>query len=179
MDTVGLMRMPDDFKYRDVFLRGKPQHKKYDSFSLRHPKMDTGKRAKIFSPFDALRGFSAALIAKDVRYENRLLLEEADRDELDRRLRILRELTRGARRARENRVAVSVTYYEPCADEDSDSYEIRGQYRTVSGVCRGVDSENTRQIEIGREKISFEDILSIESDQGIFAPARGSGFRPV
>ena len=37
-------------------------------------------------------------------------------------------------------------------------------------------SENMRQIEIGREKISFEDILSIESDQGIFAPARGSGF---
>lgn len=53
-----------DFRYRNVLLRGRPRHGKYDAFSIRHPSMDPGRRAKIFAPFDALRGFNAALIAK-------------------------------------------------------------------------------------------------------------------
>ena len=40
-----------------------------DSFRLRHPSMDPGKRAKIFAPFDALAGFSDALAAVDAAQE--------------------------------------------------------------------------------------------------------------
>ena len=55
------MPMPDDFRHRDLFCAGRPVHEKYDEFWLRHPPMDLGRRAKIFAPFDALRGFSEAL----------------------------------------------------------------------------------------------------------------------
>ncbi len=43
-------------------LKGKerPVHEG-DDFAIRHPKMPLEKRAKIFQPFDALRGFSAEL----------------------------------------------------------------------------------------------------------------------
>ena len=49
------------FRYRDVYEKGKPVHEKNDSFSVKHPPMDVSKRAKIFSPFDALKGFSDEL----------------------------------------------------------------------------------------------------------------------
>lgn len=64
----GSIEFPPDFKYRDVFLRGKPQHLD-DWFSCRHPSMPPGKRAKIFAPFDALRGFSDAIASRNVRPE--------------------------------------------------------------------------------------------------------------
>ena len=52
---------PSSFRYRKVLEKGKPVHDKYDSFSLRHPAMDLSRRAKIFSPFDALKGFGGEL----------------------------------------------------------------------------------------------------------------------
>ena len=64
MLAIGAMAMPADFSYREVFLRGKPKHEKLDPFSIRHPKMDVGHRAKIFAPFDALKGFDEALAAQ-------------------------------------------------------------------------------------------------------------------
>ena len=51
------------FRYQQAFDRGRPRHRDGDAFSQRHPAMDLGRRAKIFAPFDALRGFSAAIIA--------------------------------------------------------------------------------------------------------------------
>lgn len=54
---VGTMEMPDGFKYKDVFLRGKPHHGKFDYFLARHPKMSIEHRAKIFSPYESLKGF--------------------------------------------------------------------------------------------------------------------------
>ena len=49
--------LSEDFRYREVYLRGRPQHQKWDDFSVRHPRMSPGRRARIFAPFDALRGF--------------------------------------------------------------------------------------------------------------------------
>ncbi len=172
MDAIGAMDMPAGFRYRDVFLRGKPRHDRYDPFRLRHPSMNVGHRAKIFSPFDALRGFSEAVSSKDVRYEERRELPEEDRAELDRRLRILRNLTWNSRMAARNRAEVSVTFYEPCADGNSEAYGIRGRYRTVTGICRGVDPEVSRTIRVDGETVGFEDILRIESPDGIFQRPR-------
>ena len=62
--------MPDGFKYGDVFAKGRPRHQKTDTFGIRHPVMDPGKRAKIFAPFDALRGFSAAIMAETAKAMN-------------------------------------------------------------------------------------------------------------
>ena len=62
---IGYMQMPEGFRYRNVFLRGKPVHQEMDPFSLKHPAMDPGKRAKLFSSFDALRGFSFAVLTRE------------------------------------------------------------------------------------------------------------------
>lgn len=59
--TAQHIKIPPDFRYREVFLKGKPQHTKGDSFCARHPQMNLERRAKIFAPFDALRGFREAI----------------------------------------------------------------------------------------------------------------------
>ena len=61
MNAIGYMTMPSDFKYKNAFLAGRPKHARTDRFRIRHPEMDHGKRAKIFAPFDALRGFDEAI----------------------------------------------------------------------------------------------------------------------
>lgn len=53
--------MNNGFKYRKVYEKGKPVHEKNDSFYIRHPPMELSRRAKIFNPFDALKGFSDEL----------------------------------------------------------------------------------------------------------------------
>ena len=53
---------PSSFRYQKVLRKGKPTHETDNRFALRHPPMDLTKRAKIFSPFDALRGFSTEII---------------------------------------------------------------------------------------------------------------------
>jgi len=64
---------PDDtplspsFRYRHVLEKGKPVHDKNDLFSIRHPAMELSRRAKIFSPFDALKGFDDELSAARTR----------------------------------------------------------------------------------------------------------------
>ena len=128
MSAIGVMAMPADFRYREVFLKGKPQHDRCDPFRIRHPRMNTGHRAKIFAPFDALKGFNEAVSAKEVLYENRIELSPEDAAELDRRLTILHNLKYNSRMARANRVQVSVTYYQPCMDPNHDDYRLRGQY---------------------------------------------------
>lgn len=54
---IGYMPMPEGFRYAELAKAGRPQHRKFDEFWCRHPPMDPGKRAKIFAPFAALRGF--------------------------------------------------------------------------------------------------------------------------
>ena len=107
------MTMPVNFRYREVFLKGKPCHDRLDAFRIRHPSMDRGRRAKIFAPFDALKGFSEAVAAKDVLYEERITLSQEDQEELNRRLAILHGLTYNGRMARANRVQVTVTHLLP------------------------------------------------------------------
>ena len=67
---LGDMPMPKNFKYLNVYLQGKPQHEPFDSFRLKHPSMPLQKRAKIFAPFDALRGFDFAIREEEARHLN-------------------------------------------------------------------------------------------------------------
>lgn len=60
--ALGAVPMPPDFKYKTAFLKGRPQHRPPDPFRLKHPAMDPGHRAKLFSPFDALDGFSDLIL---------------------------------------------------------------------------------------------------------------------
>ncbi len=168
MYAIGVMTMPAGFRYREVFLQGRPRHGQYDPFGIRHPKMDVGKRAKIFSPYDALKGFYETVSAKDVRYVERIDLVPEEAEELSRRLTILHELTYNSRMARANRVQLSVTYYESCRDENHEAYGLSGRYKTVSGICWQVDAELTKTMLIDGTKIPLADIIRVESVEDIF-----------
>ena len=61
--------IPSSFRYRNVLEKGKPRHDADDLFSIRHPAMECAKRAKIFSPFDALKGFGDELARAETESE--------------------------------------------------------------------------------------------------------------
>ncbi len=168
MVSVGSMAMPADFRYREVCLRGRPQHARYDDFGARHPKMPCARRAKIFAPFDALAGFGEAVSDKEIPYVDPIELEQQDREELDRRLGILHELTCNGRLARVNRVTVSVRWYVPCADKNSFAFGKRGLYESVTGLCLGIDAEVTRTIRVGEKSIPLDRVVSLESPGDLF-----------
>ncbi len=162
--TVGIMQMPADFRYKSVFLKGRPVHG--DSFKRKHPAMDPGRRAKIFSPFDALRGFDEAVAAKETVYTDRPELDGDARERLNRQLSALREMTRG-RAGKKARPCVQVTFFVPCTDPDNFACGIRGQIVTVKGICRRVDAEILRAVTVGERVIPFDDILYLGAE-GLF-----------
>ncbi len=161
MNSIGAMAMPADFKYREVFLRGRPRHDRLDAFSLRHPRMDPGKRAKIFAPFDALRGFNFAVSRKEVRYEEKPELSREQERALNGALTLLRTLTGSTRLARQNRVRIRVEYFVPCPDPEHEAFGSRGQIRELCGLCRAVDPEVTKTIRVDDTVIAFDDLLHI------------------
>ena len=160
--TVGYMPMPADFAHQDLLKAGRPKHRDFDAFNLRHPFMDPGKRAKIFSPFDALKGFGDAIASKDVLYVNRPELSEEDMDELNGKLLFLRAQTFNSLVARQNHVAVAVTWFVPCTDRSNPAFGIRGQYRTEEGICRNVDPLITKSMLVDVCVIPLQEIVKIE-----------------
>jgi len=155
------VQIPVDFPYRDVLLKGRPVHDKYGPFTLRHPPMPASRWAKIYAPFDALRGFKEAVSAKTVQYEEQRILSEDEYEKLDHNLHILKEMIRNARVAGQKLPEVSVTYYRPCQDVDSEAYGSMGTYGTITGICRKVDTEELDIIRIDREDIRIRDITEI------------------
>lgn len=61
---------PEGFRYIEAFRRGRPRHHEYDEFWCRHPAMESGHRAKLFSPFDALKGFDEEIQAQEERFSD-------------------------------------------------------------------------------------------------------------
>ena len=154
--------IPQDFPYVCILVQGRPRHQK-DAFSWRHPQMERGKRAKIFAPFDALDGYSDCIASKQVQYCGKIELDDAEKEELNRRLTILHNLTFNSRMARDNHIIVQVQYYVPCTDPNSFSYGRYGRYIPVAGIVRSVDMDAAQTITVDDTVIHFADILSIEA----------------
>lgn len=133
------IQMPANFRYRDVSRKGRPVHAPMDAFSIRHPAMPLSRRAKIFSPFDALEGFNEAIASKDIIYVPKKILSEDERAELDRKVLLLRKQVSGSGSCREHPLRVRLEYFVPCSDPASDAYGNLGIYMTITGICRGVD----------------------------------------
>ncbi len=160
---IGFMPMPDHFPYRALFLHGRPRHKKYDAFWIKHPPMNITHRAKIFSAFDALAGFGDFISSKQVEYCDRRYLSEGEREELNRKLAILRQLTYNGKAARKNRPQVTVEYFSPCTDKNNFAYGTGGIYEHVSGTCLKVD-EVCGTITIDETSVAIEDISDISGN---------------
>ena len=148
-------------RYRDALSRGRPKHARCDDFSLRHPPMDPGRRAKIFSPFSALRGFEEAIDEKRRLYVDRRELNEEEQRALNLTLSFLHERTANLRMARQAHITAAVTRYVPCMDENHEAYGRRGSYETVSGVVWKVDPVLHKTIVIGDKEIEIADIAAI------------------
>lgn len=157
------MRLPKGFKYTAAFKAGRPRHERYDDFYQKHPPMERGRRAKIFAPFDALEGYSESIKEKNIEYVERIVLEPSAQAELNRRFRILHNLTWNGKAARKNNVKISVKYFLPCSDRNHFAYQMKGRYVTAQGICQKVDSEETKTIKIGDTLIPLADIVEINA----------------
>lgn len=100
-------------KYPYAFSMERPKHSAYDDFSIKHPKMSNSQRAKIFSPFAALKGFEEVIDRKLEQYVDKHELTDEEQEELNEVLFSLHEKTRNSRLAKENFVRVSVSYTWP------------------------------------------------------------------
>lgn len=142
-----MITIPLNWKYKNAHLKGRPRHEKYSDFWRRHIPMDHTHRAKIFTAFDALKGFDEAIEAKEVQYVMHKVRSEEQINDLIRRLKIASEAT--------------VRYFVPCSDPNNDAFEDGlGTYQTVTGTVWRVDSV-TQTLEIADQMICFEDIDDI------------------
>ncbi|MEH2933474.1 hypothetical protein [Acutalibacter sp. JLR.KK004] len=130
-------------KYDDILHMERPASK--------HPKMDLTNRAKLFSPFSALRGFDIAVLTK--QKENALIerawLSEDMQEVLERRLC---QISAGDR--------VTVTYF--CLRKAIGDYEI-GEYVTETDIVEEVD-ELAQALVLSGTFIPFTDIYDLQGD---------------
>lgn len=160
--SIGVVPEPDGFRYDTVIKDGKPVHHG-DYFSIQHPEMDHGRRAKIFAPFAALRGFEEEVASKETRYESKRDLDPDELYELNRKLNELYEATRNGRYVRHNPVRVSVEYYRVCEDPHNEAYGCKGEYITISGIVQRVDLEQ-QNLKIEDSVIPFSLIFRITAE---------------
>ena len=112
-------------KYADILHMERPQSKE----SLRkHPRMTLQNRAKIFSPFAALRGYDEQLAEEKQRTERvtkRILTEEEMSDLADKLMQVTKGMT------------ITVRYFV----EDTAHPEIPavGNYVTLTGRVESID----------------------------------------
>ena len=158
---VGYIPMPADFPYLDILLQGRPGHDSLSDFGRKHPKMSCSRRAKIFAPFDALKGFNEAVASKEVAYIDKPELSDCKKESLDRKLSLLHRLTCTRRAARQNAPIITVTYFLTCSDIESDAYGLRGTLENTSGICRKVDTQISQTITVGDLVIPLEDVIDI------------------
>lgn len=169
MTQLGFMTMPSSFKYQNTIKKGFPGHTGWDPFLLKHPSMGASRWAKIFAPFDALKGFNDTIQAKEVQYVDQAELDEDAELDLNRKLSILKNYTFNSRLARVNKIFVTVTYFVPCTDQDSHAFDLhQGQYKRMTGMVLQVDEINNKlslQSKAGTTSICFSHIRSIISQK--------------
>jgi len=138
-------------KYADIIDMERPQTEE----SLRkHPRMTLQARAKIFSPFAALRGYDEQLAEEKQRSERvtkKLLTEEEMSDLSDK----LMQVTKG--------MQITVRYFA----EDTSHPEVPavGNYVTLIGKVEAIDPV-FRTLQIQKTVVPFEDLVEV-SGEGI------------
>ena len=117
--------------------------------SERHPRMSRQDRAAQFSPFAALTGLGAALQESARLTERRLIPDEYEQAELDKKLQDLREhLSR--------QPAVVITHFVP------DDRKEGGSYRRTEGRVRKLLEFEKQLVLTDGTTLAIEDILELE-----------------
>ncbi len=137
-------------------MRGHEDSHKYDRIlrmehpvSERHPRMSALERAAQFSPFAALTGYDAAIQETARQTARRIELDEAEKEQLDRRLQLVQSQLDG-------HPEITVTYFLP------DEQKAGGQYRTVTGKIRKISGyEGVLVMEDG-SRIPVNEVIGLE-----------------
>lgn len=108
-----------------------------------HPQMSRENRAAQFSPFAALTGYEEAVKEMGRLTDRRMILDEYEEEEIDRKLRILKE---------HMEIEVSITWFV------SDPFKEGGSYHQAEGV---IEKWKDDSLYIHGEKISVNDIVEI------------------
>ena len=108
--------------------------------------MPRKNRAKIFAPYQALKGFNDTVHARDTVYVRRLELAEYAQERLDRKLRQIRRWD-----------TVTVTWFQPKPGEAGQDV---GQYLSATGTVERVDPV-FRVLLLSGQRIPMEDIADL------------------
>lgn len=151
-------------KYADILHCSRPEP------SYKHPRMSKLNRAKIFSPFAALRGYEEEIVAEGQEHlkVTKIELSEEDKEILSDKLLQVRK-----------GMEVTVRFFE--ADDESATVGTSsvsathlGNYRTITGIVESIDpvycelAINTEYKNVlGKElpvTIHFDNILDLSGD---------------
>ena len=117
--------------------------------SERHPRMSRQDRAAQFSPFAALTGLGAALQESARLTEKRMIPDEYEQAELDKKLQYLRENLAETPRA-------AITHFVP------DDRKEGGSYRRTEGRVKKLQEFEKTLVLTDGTVIAIEDILELE-----------------
>ena len=115
--------------------------------SEKHPRMSLYDRAAQFSPFAALTGYDAAIEETGRFTEERAMLDENRKKELDDKLRALLEDKSESR--------ISISYYIPDKKKDGGKYA-----EAISKIVR-IDAYRRELMLEDGTKVPFDDIVDI------------------
>ena len=132
-------------RYDDIINLPRPESK--------HPHMSNADRAKIFSPFAALKGHTETIRKKEILRVNKTDLSDEAAATLNEKLTLL-----------EKGQMVTITYFFSDPGPDGTGGTAEGIYITLSGIIKHLDSIS-RILEIDDHKINFDDIADIRSDK--------------
>ena len=135
-------------KYEDIINCSRPK-------SDRIP-MAVADRAKIFMPFAALKGYDEAVDDKKKLYTKRIELTEERKEELDRKIYILKEGL-----MKDEKIEVAIKYFIKDESASIEKKEEVGKYIDIIGKLAKIDEFN-RRIKINDKYIGMEDILEIQ-----------------
>ena len=116
--------------------------------SSRHPQMSRMNRAAQFLPFAALTGYDAAIRETARQTDRKIELDEAAQDELDAKLRLLKD-------AEAEHPAVALVVFAP------DPRKSGGEYVSIEGKIRRIDAFARRVILTDGREIAIDNILEI------------------
>ena len=133
-----------DAKYKDMLRMQRPESHRQ--------RMALSDRAKIFSPFAALRGYEKMIQSKEQMRVNRRYLSEEEGDTINRKLIALKKGDR-----------ISVTSFHADPGSDGSGGMAEGTYQTISGVISKLDTD-AGMMWIDGIGISIESISRIDSD---------------
>ena len=144
-------------EYEDIFHLPHP-------VSGTHPQMSMHARAAQFSPFAALSGYEEAVEEEARLTEEKILLDEYEKQRIDEKLQKIRDDLQ--ERGKEEKPRISVTYFLP------DQRKAGGAYVTVTGQVKKMDTYKQQLLLTDGSAIPFQEIVELEGD--LFLPKNKS-----